>query len=196
VIQPKALPWIAQLALSVAFACDFSGDRSLGSVASSAGASPTSATTAVPQAGGGAATIVSPAGGMAIQIPDAGPPVPACNPAALQSECASGQFCALDSRCGRDQQPNLGICKALPVDCPDALEVVCGCDGQFHDNPCLAERDAISVSDLSGCQPRTCLANSDCREFASGCVYALGASVTGAICNGGTCVCGGNWTLM
>jgi hypothetical protein len=197
VIQPRTLPWMVKVAPILAFACEFSGDRSLGSVVSSAGSSPITATSAVPQAGGGASTTaVSSAGGISIEIPEAGAPTSACNPAARQSECAVGQFCALDSRCGRDQAPMVGMCKARPVECPDDRQVVCGCDGQFHDHHCLAERDGISVSDLSRCEPRICRSDADCGEFADGCVYAVGASVTGTICQEGICVCGGATVVL
>ena len=65
--------------------------------------------------------------------------------------CAAGTFCdfPLDARCGEVDHP--GRCQHVPGTCPQAQELVCGCDGQTYGNPCQAQMRGISVRTMGPC---------------------------------------------
>jgi hypothetical protein len=170
---------LACFSLILLVACDFGGDRSLGTVDSAAGSSADASIAAPPQGGtGGGTTIV-------IEGP------PSCDPAAPQTGCAEGQLCAVNLTCGKANAPIRGYCQERPTECPipSGFELVCGCDGQFHDSSCQAYRDGISIARLSDCAGVACLSNADCERFAESCVDAYGASIKGAACYESVCSC-------
>lgn len=172
--------------LTLASACNFGGDRSLGTIDAAGGARTDAGVIVTPAAGatGGATSLVI------------GPPP--CDPLAEQSICAQGEFCYVDFTCGRGIDRVRGYCQVRPTECgvPSGFEVVCGCDGQLHDSRCLAMRDGISITSLGNCERVPCLTKADCERFAESCVDSYGAEMRGASCLDSVCSCAGATALM
>jgi hypothetical protein len=183
--------------VALAVACDFSGDRSLGTVAEAAGGVDVTTGISVAAPSGGASrtstTTVGAAGTTAVTQNQP----QSCRHTRPADECEDGEFCSLGSDCGEGDEPHLGSCRSQPTDCAasNGYEVVCGCDGQLHDSRCLAELDGISVSELSRCH-QACLSDSDCLPLAFSCVELTDGSYKGAICADGICVCGGTTVCL
>ena len=63
--------------------------------------------------------------------------------------CGDGEFCKLPvGHCCCDFQ---GDCIAIPTDCPDTCNPVCGCDGVTYTNECEAEAASISLDHFGAC---------------------------------------------
>jgi len=167
-------------------ACDFGGDRSLGSIDSAT--QPTTAPSATnwPQAGA--------AGAITVEV--SGPP--ACNPVAPSSECAEGEFCAVNTACGKSTDPIRGYCQQRPPECgvPSGFEVVCGCDTQFYASRCLAWQVGVSIATLGICAGVACLTSADCNRFAESCVDSYGSAVKGAACYESVCSCASSSVIL
>ncbi len=73
------------------------------------------------------------------------------------SECLTGQFCALEDSC-----LNPGGCLPEPESCdPTDTQEVCGCDGVSYDNECEAFKAGSRVSAIGACD---CETNTDCAQ--------------------------------
>ena len=111
--------------LALASACNFGGDRSLGTIDSAAGARADAGVLVTSSAGasGGATSMV------------VGPL--SCDTGAEQNDCAPGEFCYVNVTCGRGMDPVRGYCQVRPTECgaPSGFEVVCGCDGSIARQP-------------------------------------------------------------
>jgi hypothetical protein len=70
------------------------------------------------------------------------------------SECLTGQFCALEDSC-----TNQGSCSPIPETCEPDTQQVCGCDGVTYDNACTASQSGARVSALGACD---CADNAEC----------------------------------
>jgi hypothetical protein len=71
------------------------------------------------------------------------------------SECVTGQFCALDNSCF-----NRGGCLPIPETCdPADTQQACACDGVTYDNECTAFQSGVRVSALGTCD---CMDNTEC----------------------------------
>ncbi len=175
---PKNRVWWC---LVLSGACEFGGDRSLGTIVLPPALSADASVIALPQAGATGGTTIL------ITLP------PSCNPVAQPSECAEGQLCTVNLTCGRGTEPIRGYCHERPVECgtPSGYERVCGCNRQFYDSRCLALRDGVSIAALSECESIPCLSNADCDRFADSCVDIYGMSVKGAVCYDSECICAG-----
>lgn len=182
------------LGLVTGTACHFANDRSLGTIdeVRGAGGGSSSGASADPLSGAGV-------GSSSPQINVGGyhaaglEQLPRCALSGEEAVCGAGQFCSLDLDCARGASVAVGVCRTLPESCdtPSRFETVCGCDGQFYESRCIAEQQGISVSNLSGCEPRPCLSKSDCEQFAFSCIDNFGVSVRGVVCNDRACACGG-----
>ena len=64
--------------------------------------------------------------------------------------CGDDAFCEYaDLSCGDDQA--VGTCVPKPLLCPIFPDPVCGCDGKYYNNACLANSSGVSVSDDTAC---------------------------------------------
>ena len=60
-------------------------------------------------------------------------------------QCAGDQWCDYDSACGFADQ--LGVCRPRPTACDADCPGVCGCDGNFYCNECVANGAGVDVAD-------------------------------------------------
>jgi len=67
--------------------------------------------------------------------------------------CAPGEFCAYDPPGSCGNFDNFGLCQPRPTTCNKDCSGVCGCDGQFYCNVCLAHAAGFDVSASTGCLP-------------------------------------------
>jgi hypothetical protein len=67
--------------------------------------------------------------------------------------CAADQYCDYpdDAMCGAADQT--GDCLPKPETCTEDCPGVCGCDGQFYCNACIAAQAGIDVDPLTSCTP-------------------------------------------
>lgn len=64
-----------------------------------------------------------------------------------QPPCPPSEFCDFPGEtCGPQ-----GTCSAQPGGCPEDCPGVCGCDGEFYCNGCMAQASGVDVSDDDGC---------------------------------------------
>lgn len=188
-------------------ACDFAGDRSLGTVASRAGSSAMTDSHDVSQAGGadsgsGDAAHAGGAVSISVSTSSAAPQQRPCIAGVEPSECESDEFCATAAYCGQDAATSHGVCMPRPTECPPSLDgnlKVCGCDGMIYESRCLAELDGIAVADLSYCDPVPCTSAEACEDYATGCIESFegtGQPSVGVICLDGACSCRGSAVLL
>lgn len=133
-----------------------------------------------------------------------------CDPVLLcgadRSPCPAGTFCKLATgTC--DGSAELGLCTPVPALCTLIGAPVCGCDGETHGNPCLADAVGVNVAHTGACVDVDCCDPADqpgvgdnptCIEGASccadgqwGCNEGGGESTCDTLCGQGDEVCGG-----
>lgn len=187
------LPFGWVLALAAAQACDFAGDRSLGTVALPSRSETTESTGGSGSQGGSeSGGSIKLAGGSESGGADANseivvesPSEKSCVPEQATS-CPDHHYCDLGPRCQFE-----GSCQERPVQCPDESEArtVCGCDGKFYQSLCQARQQGVAGAALEFCDPMSCLQADDCAEFAAGCVDVFGGMASGAECINAHCQC-------
>ncbi len=74
-----------------------------------------------------------------------------------ETPCGAREYCVYDDVCGRSAP---GHCAPRPEICTEDCPGVCGCDGRFYCNECLAATMGVDV-DPDG----TCTAEPDCGPF-------------------------------
>ena len=78
-------------------------------------------------------------------VSSGGPPV-------AGQACDGTQFGCLGF-CYTEQQCGPGVCLASPIACTGACDGVCGCDGAFYCNACVAHQNSIDVAMGATCTP-------------------------------------------
>lgn len=79
-------------------------------------------------------------------------------PCKSNSNCAPANYCAKKvGDCG-----GYGVCLTKPIECPLVYKPICGCDGNTHQNACLAAKAGVSVWHEGECNGMECLENRDC----------------------------------
>ena len=78
-----------------------------------------------------------------------------------QSTCSSASDCGAGSYCSTAVDVCLtaevvGFCQPIPTSCAEAVDPVCGCDGNQYQNACLAARAGVSVSATGTCPVSEC----------------------------------------
>jgi len=68
-----------------------------------------------------------------------------CDP--TEFECPAGTFCQTGDACGT------GRCVEQPPDCNGACDGVCGCNGEYYCNACVAHHSGVDVGALPVCNP-------------------------------------------
>ena len=64
--------------------------------------------------------------------------------------CESGTFCNfVDMGCNIGASS--GVCSAIPSDCPETPNAVCGCDNTTYLNECRANAQSVSVAANQAC---------------------------------------------
>ncbi len=136
---------MALIALSLAACGDSGGSGSTGTggATGSGGATGTGGSMSGTGGAGGSMTGTGGAGG------NAGP---VCG-GAMGTACAADEWCEYDipGSCGAAE--TTGICKPRPQNCTEECPGVCGCDGQFYCNACLATSAGTDVGGSSSCAP-------------------------------------------
>jgi hypothetical protein len=65
--------------------------------------------------------------------------------------CNKEQFCAFeDGGCG--SADGTGVCQRRPEGCTQDCPGVCGCDGNFYCNACMAHNAGVEVSAMASCR--------------------------------------------
>jgi hypothetical protein len=67
--------------------------------------------------------------------------------------CDDGAYCDYpdEAMCGADD--STGTCQPKPEACQEDCPGVCGCDGQFYCNDCIAASQGVDVDPLASCAP-------------------------------------------
>lgn len=90
-------------------------------------------------------------GGGKCERPPCEIPPHACD---ADDDCFQTEFCNFERNTCGTASMDRGICAARPArdDCPfEGVALVCGCDGQFHENRCAAARAGTDVDNGGGC---------------------------------------------
>jgi hypothetical protein len=103
-----------------------------------------------------------------------------------EAGCDEADYCAWGGSCGAGEP---GMCRERPEICTGDCPGVCGCDGSFYCNACVAARNGVDVDDEGSC-PRPCDAQDI--EITGSCLRVLGWWWNGRDCfvHGG-CECTG-----
>jgi cysteine-rich repeat protein len=73
--------------------------------------------------------------------------------ARLGDTCSGSEYCDFpDDNCGATDRP--GLCRPRPELCTRELNLVCGCDGAVHSNPCEGRRVGADMTHADRCVPR------------------------------------------
>jgi hypothetical protein len=74
-------------------------------------------------------------------------------PCSSDRDCFQSEICDFENNtCGRDAN-DMGHCMSRPSICDQQLQLTCGCDGKFHDNPCVAASEGTDRDEAGGCAP-------------------------------------------
>ena len=63
--------------------------------------------------------------------------------------CDAGQYCKRDE--GECDEETEGVCADMPMNCPNTLDPVCGCDDMTYDNECNAAAAGVNVAYTGEC---------------------------------------------
>jgi hypothetical protein len=68
--------------------------------------------------------------------------------------CSANEACGEDEYCRKPvgQCAGMGACGARPVNCPDFLDPVCGCDGRTYSNECDAANVGVALEHRGACE--------------------------------------------
>lgn len=68
--------------------------------------------------------------------------------------CRTNQSCGADGYCEKAEGDcdGIGDCKLRPRDCPDVIDLVCGCDGITYQNDCFARVAGVNVARRGACE--------------------------------------------
>ena len=79
-------------------------------------------------------------------------------------QCPDGRYCDLPDGCGFPDAT--GVCKDKPSGCFADCPGVCGCDGKFYCNACMANEQGVDVSTGDSCKKNSgeqCGASEECK---------------------------------
>ncbi|HQI05565.1 MAG TPA: hypothetical protein PL195_09905 [bacterium] len=82
-------------------------------------------------------------------------------------KCTKDEDCPENTFCDHfyDTCEGDGICKEKPLECQEYEFIVCGCDGNTHENMCYAQMSGTGIMHPGGCGSMDeCHKNSDCLE--------------------------------
>ena len=66
-------------------------------------------------------------------------------------DCFESELCDFErNSCGAISSDQ-GTCVRRPTSCTGDVELVCGCDGQMHSNPCVAASKGADINNAGGC---------------------------------------------
>jgi len=71
----------------------------------------------------------------------------------MGATCGQDQWCKFDMQGGCGNGDGTGTCQAKPTDCNQDCPGVCGCDGEFYCNECIAHAAGVDVSQATNCTP-------------------------------------------
>jgi hypothetical protein len=71
--------------------------------------------------------------------------------ASLQCSEPAVEFCDYDDKMACGQTDATGVCTLRPDVCTDDCPGVCGCNGKFYCNACLANRDGTDIHPTGTC---------------------------------------------
>ncbi len=82
-------------------------------------------------------------------------------PCTRNGDCLQTQYCQFSDQ-GEDACEGDGICANRPVNCPNTINPVCGCDNIDYDNACLANAAGAAVQANGQCP--LCRTDDDCPQ--------------------------------
>jgi hypothetical protein len=183
-------PFYFGLLAVITVACDFSEDRTIGSMhlssTTTTGGTTTGGTTSVQPS----TTVGGTSPEVTASIAVSGSNLPRCDTASTNN-CKANEFCLKSVECSVEVPR--GTCEPIPTDCPlpTGKERVCGCDGQFYESLCDAKRVGVSPATLSFCPAVSCTSNDDCLAFSESCAQLFAWDAPQSVCDDrGQCSCG------
>ena len=89
-------------------------------------------------------------------------------------QCSGTEYCAADPASQCDVSSTSALCQSRPASCPNDCPGVCGCDGLFYCNDCLALSAGVDVSTDPTCMGAGCAPSSvTAAEGPAGCVTVV-----------------------